>query len=45
MAKTKSSTGTNNKTNFGRRKGGRAEKFSGPKDKNKKPYIGQGKKH
>ena len=40
MAKGKSSN--NNKVTFGKRKGGKARKTSGPKDKNKKPYVGQG---
>jgi len=31
------------KITFGKRKGGKATKTSGPKDKNKKPYRGQGK--
>ena len=33
----------NNKTQFGKRKGGKAKKTKGPKDKNTKPYKGQGK--
>ena len=33
----------NKKTTFGKRKGGKAHKFSGPKDKPVKKYIGQGK--
>jgi hypothetical protein len=31
------------KITFGKRKGGKASKTSGPKDKNKKAYRGQGK--
>ena len=41
MAKSKSTT--NNKVSFGKRKGGKASKTSGPKDKPTKPYKGQGK--
>jgi hypothetical protein len=41
MAKTKSSS--NNKITFGKRKGGKASKCKGPKDKNKSTYRGQGK--
>ena len=41
MAKAKSTN--SNKVSFGKRKGGKARKTSGPKDKHKKPYIGQGK--
>lgn len=32
-----------NKVSFGRRKGGKAKKTSGPKDKPVKPYRQQGK--
>ena len=32
-----------NKVTFGRRKGGKAKKTSGPKDKPTKPYKGQGR--
>ena len=32
-----------NKVNFGRRKGGKAKKTSGPKDKPVKPYNRQGR--
>lgn len=32
-----------NKVNFGRRKGGKAKKTSGPKDKPVKPYKKQGR--
>ena len=32
-----------NKVSFGRRKGGKAKKTSGPKDKAVKPYIKQGR--
>ena len=31
-----------NKITFGKRKGGKARKGSGPKDKNRKPNRGQG---
>ena len=39
MAKVNSS----NKVSFGRRKGGKAKKTSGPKDKPVKPYRQQGR--
>lgn len=42
MAKSKSA-GNNNKVSFGKRKGGKASKTSGPKAKPTKPYKGQGK--
>jgi hypothetical protein len=42
MAKTKS-VGGNIKTSFGKRKGGKASKTSGPKAKPVKQYRGQGK--
>jgi hypothetical protein len=42
MAKAKG-TSDRQKVSFGKRKGGKAAKTSGPKDKNKKPYRGQGK--
>ena len=42
MAKAKGSS-DRAKVSFGKRKGGKASKTSGPKDKNKKPYRGQGK--
>ena len=42
MAKLKSS-GEPRKVNFGKRKGGKAKKSSGPKDKKVSKYIGQGK--
>lgn len=42
MAKSKSAS-SNHKVTFGKRKGGKAAKFRGPKDKKVKPYIGQGK--
>lgn len=42
MAKSKSAA-SNNKISFGKRKGGKAQKTSGPKDKPTKKYIGQGK--
>lgn len=34
---------TNNKMTFGKRKGGKAKKSSGPKDKHVSKYRGQGK--
>jgi len=40
MAKT---TGTSTKITFGTRKGGKAKKSSGPKDKKVSKYVGQGK--
>lgn len=40
MAKVKSS---NNKVSFGKRKGGKAQKSSGPKDKTVSKYRGQGR--
>lgn len=36
-------TSNPNKVTFGRRKGGKASKSRGPKDKNRSKYIGQGK--
>lgn len=42
MAKAKSA-GNNNKVSFGKRKGGKSQKFKGPKDKPTKKYVGQGK--
>lgn len=42
MAKAKSASNSQ-KISFGKRKGGKAAKTSGPKDKNKKQYRGQGK--
>lgn len=42
MAKTISSGGTR-KITFGKRKGGKAQKSKGPKEKNNSPYRGQGK--
>ena len=42
MAKTKGAS-DRQKINFGKRKGGKASKTKGPKDKNKKRYRGQGK--
>ncbi len=41
MAKTKSTS--SNKVSFGRRKGGKAQKRRGPKDKNVKKYNRQGR--
>lgn len=44
MAKTTKSSGANStKINFGKRKGGKAHKTSGPKDKARSAYRGQGK--
>jgi hypothetical protein len=40
MAKVKSDS---RKVSFGKRKGGKATKFKGPKDKPTKPYNRQGK--
>ena len=42
MAKIKSAGG-NQKTSFGKRKGGKAKKSSGPKDKKVSKYVGQGR--
>lgn len=42
MAKAKS-TGSSKKISFGKRKGGKAKKFAGPKDKATKPYNRQGR--
>ena len=42
MAKAKSASNSQ-KISFGKRKGGKASKTSGPKDKPVKPYRGQGK--
>lgn len=42
MAKAKGGT-DRAKISFGKRKGGKATKTSGPKDKHKKKYRGQGK--
>jgi len=42
MAKSKN-TGGNTKTTFGKRKGGKAKKSNGPKDKPTKKYVGQGR--
>jgi hypothetical protein len=42
MAKGKSA-GDSRKVSFGRRKGGKASKFKGPKDKATKPYNRQGR--
>ena len=42
MAKGKSA-GDSRKVSFGRRKGGKASKFKGPKDKPTKPYNRQGR--
>jgi hypothetical protein len=41
MAKAKSAS--SNKVSFGKRKGGKAQKFKGPKDKPVSKYRGQGK--
>ena len=42
MAKAKS-TSSSKKITFGKRKGGKASKFKGPKDKATKPYNRQGR--
>jgi hypothetical protein len=42
MAKSKSS-GESRKISFGKRKGGKAKKSSGPKDKKVSKYVGQGR--
>ena len=42
MAKTKSAGGSV-KISFGKRKGGKAQKTTGPKDKPTKPYRSQGR--
>jgi hypothetical protein len=42
MAKTKSS-GESRKITFGKRKGGKARKSSGPKDRKASKYRGQGR--
>lgn len=42
MAKAKS-TGSSKKITFGKRKSGKAKKFSGPKDKPTKAYNRQGR--
>lgn len=39
----KASKLSNNKISFGKRKGGKSQKTTGPKDKPTKPYKGQGK--
>ena len=41
MAKAKSAS--SNKVSFGKRKGGKAQKFKGPKDKSVSKYRGQGR--
>ncbi len=43
MAKTKTSSSNSVKTTFGKRKGGKAAKGSGPKDKPVSKYRGQGR--
>lgn len=43
MAKPKSSSGISMKTSFGRRKGGKAKKGHGPKEKSVSKYRGQGR--
>lgn len=42
MAKVKGGGG-NTKTSFGKRKGGKAKKGKGPKDKKVSKYVGQGR--
>ena len=39
----KKSTVSSNKVTFGKRKEGKPKKLSGPKDKNKSKYRGQGR--
>ena len=39
----KASKVSSNKVSFGKRKGGKAQKTSGPKDKPTKKYVGQGR--
>jgi hypothetical protein len=39
----KASKQSNNKVSFGKRKGGKASKTTGPKAKPTKPYRGQGR--
>ena len=39
----KASKVSSNKVNFGKRKGGKAKKTSGPKDKPTKKNVGQGR--
>ena len=39
----KASKQSSNKVSFGKRKGGKAQKTKGPKDKPTKKYVGQGK--
>ena len=41
MAKAKAAS--SNKVSFGKRRGGKAQKFSGPKDKSVSKYRGQGR--
>lgn len=41
MAKAKAAS--SNKVSFGKRKGGKAQKFQGPKDKSVSKYRGQGR--
>lgn len=43
MAKTKTISSSSNKLTFGKRKGGKAKKGKGPKDKAVSKYVGQGK--
>ena len=43
MAQKKGSNQPSRKTTFGKRKGGKARKHSGPKDKHKSKYRGQGR--
>ena len=43
MAKVKSSGGTSQKVNFGKRRLGKAKKRKGPKDKHIKKYRKQGR--
>lgn len=43
MAKAKGGSSSSTKLNFGKRKGGKAKKTSGPKAKAVSKYVGQGR--
>ncbi len=43
MAQKKATNNISRKTTFGKRKGGKARKHRGPKDKHKSKYRGQGR--
>lgn len=43
MAAVKAKSGDSRKLTFGKRKGGKAKKSNGPKDKNVSKYRGQGR--